>query len=327
MAMRLPNNFINGDIIRRFSIGLCLGLPIVIILSFLGNSEDLKISSNNLDNEIVSIVKENAPSPPDNIDIEQTQENNVIDIAPGLFELFESNRNSLSTVENAAIENDSPRLSIIVKNVGKNRTFNQLIQDKLPASVALSLSPYINNFNDVAVNLHQYGYELWMDISALTLDMNSDQGTMALSPTFGLERNLNLLSGQTEGRKNITGLLLPQGALLTETPTLWADIAQDIFASGYGILDNTVGIIKPSLYFFDDNRAPYIKGDVYIQAKQLSDLKMRLSNLREDIMRDKNLIVTLTLSTPAHLDILAQWIESLEQNGITLVPLSAQAKL
>jgi polysaccharide deacetylase 2 family uncharacterized protein YibQ len=109
---------------------------------------------------------------------------------------------------------------------------------------------------------------------------------------------------------------------------LWEDIVYDIFGQGYGLLDNTDGILKPSLYFYDDYRAPYLEADMALSdLPPLENFKDILDNARQSALNDNRYILAISAETPAHLDILAEWLNSLPNDGITLVPLSAQARL
>jgi hypothetical protein len=52
-----------------------------------------------------------------------------------------------------------------------------------------------------------------------------------------------------------------------------------------------------------------------------------LKNIEAKILEQNNFIMTYPISTPASLDILSRWIDSLDDKNITVLPLSAQAKL
>ena len=325
MSHPLLNNLLSAKI-RQSIIGFVLGvLSIAIISPFLNSGHSIpdKIE---FDSEVIQISKPQevteAQKTIDNISTDQIDKN------AHLYPFFALHKVALNDDQVAAITQNKPRLSIVLNQAGQTRTMTAAILEKAPQNITIGLSPYIRNHNEVASQLQTYGYEVWMDLSVIILNNKTDYGPDALSPVNNFERNVAILSDQLENKDKLTGVILPNQSLITETSSVWEDLVYDLFAQGYGILDNTRQIAKPKLFFHNEKRAPYIKGDREGSKElSLSDLQSLLEKTRKDTMDQGNMIVTLPISTPAHLDILSRWVDSLEQENITLVPLSAQAKL
>ncbi len=332
----MPHPLINKtDSVRQAGLGLGLGLIAVFVLAQLMPNDPYYNQDMVFDSEVISL----APSTPSITEDEGDLTNPSIDEdnATALDQMDENARHypyfamhkaSLTTKQINALQNNTPTLSVIVNNVGQSRSIAASILEKLPNDITIALSPYTRNHNEVVKQFDEYGFETWIDLSAITLKIQSDKGRLALDPTANFERNINLLTQQLENKDNIAGVVLPNQSLITETPRLWGDIVFDLFANGYGILDNTKNITKPDLFFHEDKRAPYIKGDFLLEETMTRDqMKSMLSNIRKKTIEQGKMIVTITPSTPATLDILDEWLNSLDNEGITLVPLSAQAIL
>jgi polysaccharide deacetylase 2 family uncharacterized protein YibQ len=271
---------------------------------------------------------ETIPSPPSDENIGNVSALPNLHQDTDQYPVFSSFKVPLTTNEKTAILEGSPLLSVILTETGLSRALNQQIIEKLSDNVTLSLSPYIEAHNPVANMFSEYGFEIWMDIAAITLDMNQDHGPLALSPVNNFENNINMLSQQLNNKDKVTGVVLPPQALIIETEGLWSDIVSDLYADGYGIIDNTVQVMKPGLFFHEDRRAPYLKTDQTLEENlTLDQLKTVLSNIRKSVKEQGNMIISLPVTSPAALDILADWVNSLEEEGITLVPASAQAKI
>ena len=312
---------------RRFCIGGVMALPFIIAFSFLLDTS-VPISSVEFDSEKIEIVSaKNTPQIQDKQD-DLYLGDDEFNRRASSFPHFARFMSPLTMKQANAIKNNTPRLTIVISGIGQSSTIVAKIMELMPSSVTLSLSPYTQNHNEVSKQLNGYEFETWMDIATLTLDKSFDPGQIALNPTHNFDHNITALTKQIEGKTNITGLLLSPQSLIIETPKLWADISADLFGQGYGLLDNTSSIIQPKLFFYGDKRAPYIKGDMSINTNaDIESIKKSLDNIVLKTNKQKNIILTYPAKTPAALDILSDWINSLEEQNITLVPLSAQAKL
>lgn len=244
------------------------------------------------------------------------------------YGFFAANKMALSSGQIQAITNKTPILSIIINPLGQQRAMTDKAVKTLPNDITIGLSSHIPETSNNIQQFRDYGFELWMTLSAITLDMNHDKGALALTPTRDFEYNINLLADQIGNKDFFTGLILPPQALIKKSGKMWEDIVYDVFGQGYGLLDNNIGIIKPSFYFYDDFRAPYLQSDLAMDSvMSLNALEDLLKKVRQDVVTEGRYIVSLPSLTPAHLDILVQWVDSLPQDNITLVPLSAQAQL
>ncbi len=313
--------------VRRFCIGVLIALPFTVVLSFfLSNPVPVKLVE--FDSEKIEIVSAQDPSQIEGKKNDLISGNNEFNQRASSFPHFARFMSPLTKIQADAIKNNSPRLTIIINGLGQSRKIVAKVMELMPSSVTLSLSPYIKDHNQTSKQLNGYEFETWMDIASLTLDKTSDPGEVALNPTHNFERNINAITKQMNQKTNITGILLPPQSLVVETPKLWKSLSSDLFDQGYGILDNANAIVSPKLFFHDDKRAPYIKGDITINTNtKKEDILKSLYSIEKKISDQKNIILTYPAKTPAALDILSDWINSLEKKKITILPLSAQAKL
>lgn len=326
MTIKMTNhplmNNINNDIFRQALIGLGLGALAVLSLSF---TLDHKVETTSIifDSELLEVSPLSKTSDEtETIASDQLNENSK------RYPFFAKHRSPLTTKQVNAIKDNTPRLSIIVNHVGQSRNMTASFLEKLPNDVTIGLSPYLKGHNQIANQFNEYGFETWMDLASLTLQNKSDRGNFALSPVSNFETNIDNLSQQLKNKDRLAGVVLPEQSLITETPQTWESLVFDLFANGYGVLDNTQRITKPALFFHEEKPAPYIKGDTtFNKSISLQDMKDKLSSIRKNVRTQKNLIVTIPISTPATLDFLVEWLNSLTDEGITLIPLSAQAKL
>ena len=341
MNLKLTNS-LNFHNVRRIFLGFILGLIIIGSWVFLSSEKNNEIIADVVyDSEIIPLPNQTKVVP----EKEEEEEEAIKDIHSNgyvtdeklkntdseelkRYSYFSSFKASLNEQQELALEKNKPVLSIILQSAGQNKLLNAQITEKLSNNVTLSVSPYLENHNAVVDQFSKYGFEIWMDMAAITLNVNHDYGDLALNPANNYDSNINLLTQQLKNKDKITGLILEPQSLIIQTEDLWSHIVKDIFAEGYGILDNTSQVMKPALFFYNDYRAPYIKGDqVFDKNMTLETFANVLSNVRKSVLEQKRMVITIPIPSPASLDILSEWVKNLEQEGITLVPVSAQAKL
>ena len=343
--LTLKKNNFSSDTLRRVIIGVILSIFIIGIWITLSSRQNPKIISDiTFDSEVVPLpplestskpplgAKANTPSPPPSEEVEQIAEQLSDPVSNNdnarYYPFFATFKAPLNSDQRASLNGDKPVLSIILSGAGQSRRLNDQIIEKLSNNVSLSVSPYLHNHNEIATAFSDRGFEIWMDAASITLDMNNDHGSLALNPANNFENNIALLTRQLDNKDKLTGIVLKPRSLIIETDELWSSIVNDLFAEGYGIVDNTAQVMKPSLFFYEDRRAPYIKGDqVLDETMPLTDFRQALSNVRKSVKEQGRMIVTIPVTSPATLDILVDWVNTLPTEGITLVPVSAQAKL
>ena len=262
----MPHPLLNNlptDKIRQSIIGLALGLVAIAVTSpFLGGANAPQSIA--FDSEIITLSSQ----PADDTDVKSDETpiiaDSQLDKNAHLYPFFALHKVALTEKQVTAVSQNTPRLSIVLNQVGQSRGMTAATLEKTSQDITIGLSPYIRNHNEVAGQLHSYGYETWMDLSVITLNSKADYGPNALSPVNNFERNVTILSDQLKNKDKLTGVILPNQSLITETPRVWNDLVYDLFAQGYGILDNTKNITKPALFFHDEKRAPYILSLIHI---------------------------------------------------------------
>lgn len=316
------------EFLRRIGIGIGFGIVAVLLLSlFTGNTvnyKDIVFDSEKI--EIVGTQKEKHIEV--NQDVKTDNNNDLFQKNAKYFPSFSKHKTPLNETQLDAINHNEKRFSLIISNIGQSSKIVAKILETLPPSVTIGMSAYTKNHNEVVTQFDQYGFETWMEMASITLDETADRGDLALNPTRDFDQNIKNITTQLSNKDKLTGLILPIESIITETPALWKDLVFDLFAQGFGIFDNTVNIMSPSLYFHETHKAPYIKGDISLD-KNISnrDLKFALKSFEKKINEEKNITISITSPTPATIDILSDWLHSLEEKNIVTIPLSAQANL
>lgn len=315
-----------SPLIWRAGLGVGVGIILILFLSLFSTGEN-SLTTFKLDSERLSLGDLFAPPSPPDLNETGTPSADSL-MASGHFKQFMTNRGPLSQDQIAAITDNKPRISLVLQDIGQRETVIQSVIEKFPPSVALGLSPYTPDFNVVSRNLRMKGFENWLMLKTLVAAQNTDTGDKILTPVAGYNANIPMLNAQIKDKAHLSGIVIESASLLTESELLWAELSHEIFAEGFGIFDATAPSFPSSFYYYEQTPAPYIKGAVTINANVPKDkLETALESAIATIQNDRNITIAVTPHTPASLDILAKWVNSLPAKGITLIPLSAQTTM
>lgn len=302
-------------LIRRFSIGCLIGFIIVFLIASL--PDDTKHAQNTTKQKfsIANLFQAKTPNPSDVVS--KTD-----------FQKFESNKQALSPTQIQAIENDEPRMTLVITDFGNNTAIMDKFGELIQSPVTLGINASIPQYNPTAATLNTLGYEVWLDIQTITSNSSADNGNMALNPVREFDYNINLLEQQMSNKASTTGIIIKNTSLLPQSTDLWIKMSHDIFAQGYGIFDATSHTLPTSIAYYNEAYAPYIKNSVTIDTDtSVENLEKQLSAIQKTIETNNNIIITTSIYTPVALDIIARWVNFLTSKGIVIIPLSAQTKL
>lgn len=312
----LKDRDIDPAVVKQGGIGVVAGLVLIIAITLSSGHTDTPESKKTTSStfSIASLFQADTPRQ----DAKQ----------PSLYTLFEKNKRPLNAKQETAIADNTPRLSLVVYNMGKSKNMVDALTHKMPPDITIGLSPYTNTYNVMARDLTQKGFETWLNLQSITRETDADNGAQSLNPTRNFSYNISFLEQQTQNKSHVTGVILDQSSLISESTDLWMELSRDLLADGYGIFDLTPAQLPPSFFYYNNLPAPYIKESLQIETNLPDSLiKHHLAEMKERIKTGRNLVLAVNIYTPTALDILADWVNSLEQEGITLIPLSAQAKL
>jgi hypothetical protein len=190
MSLPLPYINFNTDTARRLGVGVVLGvLTAVTVMPFL--KTNTSVGQLDFVSETIEIVssKIKTKTPKDVASAPTTAKTDIMDNAV-YFPAFAKHMQSMNAYQLDAVINDTPRLALVLNDVGQSRKIVAQILEKIPSAVTVGLSAHTQNHNDVAKQFSTYGFEIWMNMAALTLDMTADRGDHALNPTHNFERNI-----------------------------------------------------------------------------------------------------------------------------------------
>lgn len=323
----IPKNTQAKLIARRFGLGACIAIFVIILIQLWPTSkkDDQSIEFPNISLKVTSDQPIVTNDPKQNNDIETAS---IFDFNKQ-YPKFEKNRQKLSQIQINAIQNDLPRVSIILNNFGRQSNLLDQFLDLSKGSISIALSPYTPKFNEVTADLINNKIEPWLYIHSIETTSYKDNGPLALNPSRNLETNLELLEKQLLNKNSIVGITTSPQAVITKIESVWGKLAHDLYAQGYALFDQSGKNPTGGLLYNQNIPAPFINDAFILNSDNYTrqEFTKELNYLRNRILDDKNLILSITIDTPQRLDIFMQWVDSLLADEIEIIPLSAQAKI
>lgn len=216
--------------------------------------------------------------------------------------------------------------ALIITDVGLSRRVAEAIDKSMPVETTLAVSPYGADPAAVAKAFADTGRDVWLNVSAQSIEGGIDPGPLALSGSLGKKENLEFLKKQMDavGPKAI-GIFLPADADITKQGDLWRDVALETIAMNRMVLDGTPVKVPTELYVqkSESKISAYLKTDIVIDGAQApAALDTALAASIPTILNLKEAIVVIEHPNAIGVERIEKWVQSLAGHGIRLVPAS-----
>lgn len=279
--------------------------------------------------------------------VENTTENNTANAAPanenalprapieGLYETRPEGQLPLANMQTgqtpfseykkpAALIPGRPTIAIVFVGGGLSGTLTHSILSDLPEDITLSISPYASGANNWFEQTRAEGHEVWMTLPLQT-DMypDPDPGPYSILSGASMEQNqsriLNLLARGT----GYAGLIsLPDHSIKSDSPNIEPVIRQ-IFGRGLAFVDGRTDRPFFAETIARENAYPFGRANAWIGDDQSpAEVKAQLADAERYAQASGQAIVFVSPS-PASINAIKTWSETLEARGLQLAPLSA----
>jgi len=219
-----------------------------------------------------------------------------------------------------------PVISVAIVGAGISSTATENIIESLPPEITVVVDPYSINPEFWMNEARADGHEVWLKLPVETnLYPLHDPGPQTLLVN-GLERqNLNKLNWVLSRGVGYAGIATGYDAAFTKAPNALRPVINAIYSRGLGFIDGdiqpgeTAGTISESL-----NR-PYAHNNVWIDIPATAEHVAASLRQLEVLAEGQGSATGFVHVTPMAMEMLAKWIETLDEKGFALAPLSAQA--
>lgn len=220
-----------------------------------------------------------------------------------------------------------PTVSIIVGGLGINGTRTRAAINELPPEVTLSFAPTAENLSRWVRDARRAGHEVLIELPMEPYDFGRQRPhphvmQVAVSAETNKQRLGRLLS-RTPG---YMGVMNYQGDKLATNTDALQPILNELSAKGLAFFED--GSLVRSDFASGARQAnlPFGKATSWVDARPEADEISQQLLLLESTARERGAALGTGMSFPVTLDILKDWLPTLEEKGIALAPASHYAK-
>ncbi len=219
-----------------------------------------------------------------------------------------------------------PVLALGILDYGISESLSNAAVSSLPGDVVMLASPYAD---DGLLWLHkarQAGHEVWLNVPFQTNAYpDVDTGQYTILKRSSLRLNMDRLHEALASSTGYAGVFGELDGSLSHAEAMLKGVFSDIYGRGLGYMElNPIGSALVETLAVQNNN-PYFKAAMFIDGED-SGYRGELERLLRMALK-QGVAAGVVRPTPALLQMLPQWLESLDSQGVTLVPLSALSDL
>lgn len=222
----------------------------------------------------------------------------------------------------------SPKISILLVELGfeEKRIFQNI--HELPKEISFAFAPYIKGLHHWISKAHSLGHEILLTLSLESTDLSpKEAGPYTLLTNIPVEENIKKVRKILSKSIDIIGVVNFMGTQFLESRASLYPILEFFKDNGYLFVDD-----KTITHSLVRNIEKYIKGPFLISDKTISEestessIKKNLLELEENAVKEGSTLGIL-YATPIIVSLLKEWIQTLPEKGITLIPITELLKI
>ncbi|HRW30772.1 MAG TPA: divergent polysaccharide deacetylase family protein, partial [Emcibacteraceae bacterium] len=221
---------------------------------------------------------------------------------------------------------DVPRIAILITDIGLNTKSSNAAIDDLPGQVDLAFSPYGRNLQDWMDKARAKGHEGILMLPAEPLNYpDNDPGPHSLLTNLSETDNLKRLDWLLSQVAGYVGVVNHMGSKFTASEEGMMPILNDLNNRGMLFIDSRSTRFSMAARLARQINMPRAMNDRFIDnVISPAEIKRQLAEL-EKTARTFGTALGLARATPLTIREIAAWADTLDKNGIQLVPITAIA--
>ncbi|MDX5592159.1 divergent polysaccharide deacetylase family protein [Pseudovibrio sp. SPO723] len=216
------------------------------------------------------------------------------------------------------------RIALVLNGIGLNETMSAMALDNLPSEVALAISPYGTDLDNWMSKARRNDNEVLLQIPMEPFDYpDNDAGPHSLLTKAASAQNADKLSWLMARTTNYIGLVNFMGQRFLSDNAALSLFMSEVNDRGLMFVDAAGSARSASKDVAMQTDTPFVQVDVVIDEDlDKSSIESRLLQV-ESLARSNGLAIASATTYPVTLRELERWTRSLEDRGLTLIPISA----
>lgn len=223
---------------------------------------------------------------------------------------------------------DRPRVAILLGGMGMSQSATNAAIQQLPGEVTLAFAAYAPNLDDWIAQARAAGHEVMLQVPMEPFNYPAnDPGPHTLLTSLSPEENIERLEWLLSRFVGYVGVTNFMGSKFTASPDHLRPVLHNLKERGLMVLDSRASRNSVAAELSDEIGVPHAVNNRFVdsEASRVA-IDGRLSEL-ERIARATGTAVGIGYPFPVTIERLAAWIETLDEKGLVLAPMSAVALL
>jgi polysaccharide deacetylase 2 family uncharacterized protein YibQ len=253
--------------------------------------------------------------------LEMSQHGNIPQIGPNGERPADVYRRPAITVESA---NGRPLVAVIVTGLGLNFDSTSSAIAQLPDDVTLAFAPYGKKVAEAARRARQGGHEIMLQVPLEPFDYpQNDPGPHTLLVGQSARANLDRLYWLMSRIEGYTGVINHLGAKFTSASADFEPVMEELGLRGLAYVDDGTSNRSVARQLAMRSGAPFALVNMALDDNPSRGTILAQLERLEQMAREKNTAIGVITALPISVRTLVEWTQTLEDKGITLVPVSA----
>lgn len=217
---------------------------------------------------------------------------------------------------------DSPMIAVIMDDVGVNQPRSREAV-RLPGPLTMAVIPYGRHLKKYVAEARRNGHEIMVHVPMEPLDPGADPGPNALLTSLGPDELLRRLRWDLDRFDGYVGISNHMGSRFTTWDEGMRLVMREMHRRGLLFVDSWTHNRSLGMPMSRRYRVPNAARDVFIDHDITeAAIRRRLAKL-ERIARRRGYAVGIAHPHALSMQILREWIASVQSRGFRLVPISA----
>lgn len=222
----------------------------------------------------------------------------------------------------------TPRIAILFEGVGLSRQASLGVINKLPPEISFVMSPYGRNLNDWVFRARIAGHELFMSLPMESEDFPvEDAGPLALDTRVQLAENQRRMETVMASAQGYVGLVTMMGSRFMKADGQVRKVLQDVKSRGLMFVVGGKKTRNDVFPIATDLNLPRVESEMYIDREpRIQQIRENLDRL-ESLAKERGAVLAMARPHPVTIKSVLDWIATLPDKGVILVPASSVATL
>ncbi|MEX0695844.1 MAG: divergent polysaccharide deacetylase family protein [Rhodospirillales bacterium] len=219
-----------------------------------------------------------------------------------------------------------PKIALMIEGIGLSRQASLGAINKLPPEISMVLSPYARDLNDWVFRSRLAGHEVFVSLPMESEDFPlEDAGPLALDTRIQLAENQRRLDTVMASAGGYVGLVTHMGSRFMKAETQMRTLFKNFGQRGVMFVIGGNRSRNDALPIAKELKLVHVESDMYIDdVPRIQQIRTNLDRL-ESFARDRGSVLATARPYPVTIKNILDWVQTLKDKGIVLVPVSAIA--